>query len=405
MKMMLSLLAAMAWGFSFVFTLYAGYNLLVALAGLKKEKKFAPAAVKKRFAMLIAARNEECVIGNLVQTLKAQDYPSDLYDIYVIPNNCTDDTAGAARRAGAKILECTIPVKSKGEVLTFAFDHLLAGVKQYDAFCVFDADNLVHPDFLARMNDAFCCGANVAKGKQRAMNLYDSWVAGCYDIYFDLFHMFYNRPRENVGLSAKLVGTGFAVKRDFLIKLGGWNTETMAEDAEFSSQCAMMGERVWWVPDAITYDEEPVSFAQSLVQRRRWSSGIMETAKRQIPKLLRAANKRNFKYVVDFFVFIVGPFVQLLSLFPAAWSLGEKMLDGQIQTLLLMGCATYLASAAAAAFVAIVIGKRNAAILKSAVLFPVFIISWMPLQIAAFFRKTTYWKQIVHMRSNEQNIG
>ena len=88
--------------------------LAVALFALRKPKRYAVCAPRTRFACLVAARNEEAVIGALVESLKKQDYPDALYDIFVIPNNCTDDTEAAALCAGAKIFRCFEPVRCKG---------------------------------------------------------------------------------------------------------------------------------------------------------------------------------------------------------------------------------------------------------------------------------------------------
>ena len=128
--------------------------LAVALFALRKPKRYAVCAPRTRFACLVAARNEEAVIGALVESLKKQDYPDALYDIFVIPNNCTDDTESEALCAGAKIFRCFEPVRCKGDALHEAVAWLLP--QRYDAFCVFDADNVADEQFLARMNDAFC---------------------------------------------------------------------------------------------------------------------------------------------------------------------------------------------------------------------------------------------------------
>ena len=188
--------------------------LAVALFGLRKPKRYAECAPRTRFACLVAARNEEAVIGALVESLKKQDYPDALYDIFVIPNNCTDDTESEALCAGAKIFRCFEPVRCKGDALHEAVAWLLP--QRYDAFCVFDADNVADEQFLARMNDAFCAGAQVCKGAMRAKNPYDSWLSGCYGLYFTLFDTFFSRARMSCGLSSKLVGTGFAVHRAVL---------------------------------------------------------------------------------------------------------------------------------------------------------------------------------------------
>ena len=194
-----------------VLKLVSLYFLIVALFALKKPKPIAKSAPKTRFACVIAARNEERVIGSLVESLFAQDYPGALFDVYVMPNNCTDHTALAAIGAGAQILWPQGQIRCKGDALHEAFARLMT--KNYDAFCVFDADNFVDPAFLARMNDAFCAGARAAKGAMRVKNPEDSPLCGCYGLYFTCFDFFFSRARMNCGLSSKMVGTGFAVHR------------------------------------------------------------------------------------------------------------------------------------------------------------------------------------------------
>lgn len=386
----------------FCLRLVSFYQTVIGLFSILKRKKIERSVPKTRFAVLIAARNEERVIEGIIRSLLEQSYPRELFDIFVIPNNCTDNTALVAEKAGAKILECNQPVKNKGDVLHLAFDRLIDS--QYDAFCVFDADNIAHKDFLARMNDAFVSGARVAKAKQRALNPYATWVSGCYDIYFDIFNFFYNRARARIGLSAKMVGTGFAVSRSLLKALGGWNTSAMTEDVEFSAQCALAGERIVFVPEAITYDEQPTSFRQSITQRRRWCSGIVETGKNYAFRLLRGLNGKNWKLPLDFLILVLAPIVQIVSILPAAWYFISCVINANYIPVLIYIAALYLGAAAAAAFIAFALGKRKFGSLKAVFMFPFFLISWLPLQVAALFKKTSEWKPIVHTRSNEQTV-
>ena len=326
----MGILLGIAFFMGLILKLISVYFGSIACFALNKEQKYPPAKRLRKMAVLAACRNEEAVIGGLVESLKAQDYPREYFDIFVIPNNCTDHTEEAARKSGAEIIRCRGAVNSKGDALHQAMEQLLQ--EEYEIFCVFDADNYAAPDFLSRMNEAFDAGAKVAKGRQIAKNPYDSWVSGCYAIYFDLFHTFFNHPRAVCGLSAKLVGTGFAVHRDVLERLGGWNTSTIAEDAEFSSQCAGLGERVWWVGDAVTYDEQPLSFRVSLVQRRRWCSGIMQVAKLRLPALLkdfcRGPGGNKGMLLFDFIMFLLAPFAQALSVIPLGLVFFSKALDG-----------------------------------------------------------------------------
>jgi len=382
----------LAFALSLLLKLFSLWFLVTSLFFWRRRASYARCLPRMRFACLIAARDEAAVIGALVASLRAQRYPAALFDVYVIPNNCTDDTEDAARRAGAKIIRCFDPVRCKGDALHEAVAWLLP--QRYDAFCVFDADNVVHPDFLARMNDALCAGARVAKGAMTAKNPCDSWVAGCYALYFAIFDRFYHRSRAYLGLSAKLVGTGFAVHRDVLVRLGGWNTRTLAEDAEFAAQCARLGERVFWVPEALTWDEAPLSFRVSLRQRLRWCSGILRVAAQEGPALLRARTLR----AADELLLLCAPLAQALSvvpallLLPAAVRLGGALLVPAALAFALF----WLGMTAFAVVLARASGAPGRRLLRSVLLFPLFMASWLPLSLLAVVRPLSRWQPIAH---------
>lgn len=385
--------------FAAALRVFSLYFLIVAIFCLKRPKPYERVQAKTRFACLIAARNEEMVIGQLVESLRKQNYPDELYDIYVIPNNCTDDTAERARRAGAKIFRCIDPVRCKGDALHQVISWLLP--QEYDAYCVFDADNVVDSQFLARMNDAFCSGARAAKAALRVKNPGDSWLSGCYGLYFTLNDTFYNRARANCGLSAKLVGTGFAIHREVFEQLGGWNTSTIAEDAEFSSQCAMLGVRIHYVPEAITYDEAPVELGVSLRQRKRWCSGIMTVAERRFKTLIPALGRKGGIRAFDMMVFLMGPFVQAVSVVPVMLAVVSAALEGKLGEYALMAAlslvAAYVGLVLAAAVLA-KIGGYGTMVVKSILTFPLFMATWLPLQIISLVRRTHDWKIISHTR-------
>lgn len=367
----------------------------------KKPEKIPHREPATRFAVVTAARNEEAVIGKFVESIKRQNYPKELFEIYVVPNQCSDDTEKRAREAGAKILSCSATVRCKGDVLHEAFQQLME--REYDAFCVFDADNEADPMFLSRMNDAFLVGAKVAKGRQEAKNPEDSWVAACYGLYFDFFRLFFNRPRAVCGLSAKLVGTGFALHREVLERMGGWNTTTIAEDAEFSAQCAAIGERIWWVEDAVTYDEQPTSFRVSLTQRKRWCSGVMQVAKKQMGTLIRSWRENNRAFVLDFIMFLMAPFAQALSVVPFALTLlaaagGNETAIDALQLLPLYLSLSYVAVTVLAWGMQRVKGKAiSPEMWKGIFTFAFFMAAWIPLQVYSLCRETKKWEEIRHV--------
>ena len=407
MKILLAMLSTLAWGLSFFFTIYATYNLIVALAGFKRRKVRAACPPKNRFAVLIAARNEECVIGNLVESLNAQDYTKELFDVYVIPNNCTDDTAGAARKAGAKIIDCTIPVKSKGEVLTFAFDKLLEEEK-YDAFCVFDADNLVDPGFLKAMNSAVCGGAKVGQAYRDSKNPHDTAISGSYSIYYWMISRFYSQSRSNIGLTAIINGSGWMVTAGMLREMGGFHTSTLTEDLEFATQCILRDVKVEWVPEARIYDEQPLTFAQSWKQRKRWSSGMIQTCSRYTPAVLRKAVRQRSALNADQFIFLIAPIMQVVcflsmlisavlaacylqvQLFPATWV--------YIQLFSPIGL-SFLGTAGLALLTLLTEKKFSRKMWKAVFYYWVFVMSWIPINLLCLVKRTTVWDEIKHTRS------
>ena len=109
---------------------------------------------KHKYGICIAARNEDKVIKNLLESINNQDYPKELLDIYVIADNCTDNTAKIAREAGAIVYERFDETKkTKGYAMQWFLNQKVKENADYDAFCVFDADNIVTSSFFENMNN------------------------------------------------------------------------------------------------------------------------------------------------------------------------------------------------------------------------------------------------------------
>ena len=193
--------------------IYSFYFSIIGFYGLLKRKKNKLKKIDKinKFAILIAARNEENVIGNLIDSLYKMDYPKEYYNVYVIPNNCTDKTSEVSKEHGAKVIECTVKTKTKSDVLRFAFDKLKN--KDDDAYIIFDADNIVDKNFVKEMNNILNNGYNVAQGLREAKNPNNSWVSGSYAIYYILTNLFINLSRFKMNISCSVNGTGFMVSK------------------------------------------------------------------------------------------------------------------------------------------------------------------------------------------------
>ena len=381
-----------------VFSVYVG---AMALFTFKRRRPYPKAEPVTRFAVIVPARNEEGVIGNLIAALRAQSYPRNRFDIIVAVNNTTDRTAEVAMKAGAKVFHCTGDVRCKGDVLHQVIEYLTP--MGYDAYAVFDADNLPDPAFLQRMNDALAAGERVCKGRLKAGNATESWVSGGYGLYHALMEWTYSRPHAAAGLSSNLVGTGFVFHREIMDKLGGWNTVTICEDSEFIALCAQIGVRVAWVYEALSYDEQVTKFGISLRQRHRWCSGMVATARRYLGSLLRS-DVPNRKVALDFATLLI-----LSHTSPLAMVLTVLAMPLQPVWMLLTMVGSVLLTMAAMMLLAVLLcvlgGYRLRGMGKTILMFPVFMASWLPIQIVSLVAPARQWHEIHHQGQPDAELA
>ena len=401
-------LTTIIWLSSFILIIYLLYYSLISIFSVKRIRPYPARKPENRFALIIPARNEAKVIGNLIQTLKNQNYPSELFEIIVVTNNCTDNTREVALENGATVLECTERVTSKGEVLTFTFNELLAMDDKFDAICVFDADNLVEPGYLKEMNNAICKGARVAQGYRDSKNPSDSFISSCHSIYYYTVNRLYNHARSAIGLSAIVNGTGFMFRIDLLREMGGWHTVTMTEDLEFSALCAIRHIKIFWVPKAHFYDEQPITMAQSWTQRMRWSKGTMQCLSVYAGKLIKAAFKNRSILPIDILFLFFAPAIQVIGFISmiATLILTVSKVNYQLfpQTdvffrMFISLDGSYLIPTTIALLVVIMEKKHVKLMLKGILTTWFFIISWIPINIICFFKKTFEWVPIDHTRN------
>lgn len=288
------------------------YYMVLGIFGVYRNKEHKDYNPKNKFAMIVAAHNEEVVIGKLVESMKNQNYPKELYDIYVIADNCTDKTAEIARKLGANVYERTSEnERGKGYALEWMFDKLFKLDVKYDAVSIFDADNLVDKDFLKEIDSKMKEGYKVVQGYIDSKNPNDSWITTSYSIAFWSQNRLYQLARNNVGFSNQIGGTGFAVAVDTLKQLG-WGATCLTEDLEFTCKLILDNEKVGWAHDAKIYDEKPLKLKQSWIQRRRWMQGFADVASRYFFKLLKKGIKERKMYVLDASLYVLQPFVTLL---------------------------------------------------------------------------------------------
>ena len=392
---------ALVW----IITIFWLYQVLVSLCSLVKIKD-KPLKIKKdhRFMAIIPAHNEEAVVKNLIESLKAQNYNKELYDIYVIADNCTDNTAKIAREAGAIVYERFNPSKkTKGYALDWFLQQKIKENAPYDAFFVFDADNIVDPNFIKNMNKHLCQGEDVVQGYRDIKNPTDSWITAGYALFYWTMHRFYHLARYNLGLSPLLNGTGFMVKFD-VIKPQGWDTVTLTEDIEFSLKRIIKGKKLGWATDAIVYDEQPVGFKQSWSQRSRWTVGHMQCIKEYTKNLAVAAKENKTMMNFDGLLYIVGSipmFVITIGLLLTNFLMYAG--DGMTQAELITNIIRYLVPTfllpIGTAAIAMFLDKRPIKpMLKGLACYPLFMGSWLLINFKCLFKRNTTWEKINHVR-------
>ena len=251
--------------------------IFLVVGAVRGEYRHPRAKTLHRYAFLIAAHNEEAVIGNLVRSLIAQDYPRELFEVFVVADACTDSTADAARAAGAIVYERSdLARRGKSWVMDYAFKRILTEYPgRFEGFFIFDADNLVSPGYTRLMNDAFDQGYMVVTGYRNSKNFGDSWITGGYGISFLREARFLNNARMHCGTSCSVSGSGYLVSTKIIEAMGGWRFHTLTEDIQFSTFCAVHGVRIAYAP-AEFFDEQPLKLAASWKQRLRWCKGFYQ---------------------------------------------------------------------------------------------------------------------------------
>ena len=396
--------AVMTVSVTLIFFYQFAYLFVPVLFRKKRCKRGLPE--EHTYAILVAARNEEKVIGHLLDSIRNQKYPAEKITVFVVADNCTDATAEIARQAGAVVYERFNEEQiGKG----YAINYLLSKIEEdggwdrFEAFMIFDADNVLASDYVKQMNRLCDEGYQAFTGYRNSKNFGSSWISAGHSLWYihDSCHL--SQSRMRLGLTCAVTGTGFGFTTELLKQLGGWNFFTLTEDIEFSTWCCARGIRIGYCHDAILFDEQPVKLKQSWLQRTRWAQGGIQVSLRYI-KDYRMGLKKGGK--------VAWSTIEALSL--SLWGLGYGFLcglmgfvtgiltygfvGGLLGTLLgIVG--SFCGMMAMAAWTMITERKRIHATawqkMKGLFSFPLFVLTWVLISILSLFRKFE-WIPIEH---------
>jgi cellulose synthase/poly-beta-1,6-N-acetylglucosamine synthase-like glycosyltransferase len=394
-----------------LFVLCYAYQFFYLAVALFKKPSHQPEAVCRRYGVVIAARNEEKVISQLIASVKAQNYPSELIDIFVVADNCTDNTVEAASSAGAVVWEReNLSQIGKGYALSFIFDKIKSEYNTlHDGFFIFDADNLLDEDYISEMNKTFACGYSVVTSYRNSKNPGSSWISSGHTLQFMRESAHLNAPRMTLKTACMVSGTGFLISREIIERNNGWKHCLLTEDIEFTVDCILHGDRMGYCGSAVFYDEQPVTFAQSWTQRLRWAKGYLQVFRKYCVKLFCGMFRRDTNRFACFDIMMsVIPAIILttasvfinIAVACASLFVFEIPMISVVSTLLFAVLGAYFMFL----FMGIMVSFTewhgiNCGSYKKIIavfMFPLFMMSYMPVAAVALFSGKVEWKAVRH---------
>jgi cellulose synthase/poly-beta-1,6-N-acetylglucosamine synthase-like glycosyltransferase len=395
---------------------YQFIYIIIALVGEKKKKHFDEEPKKlHRFAFIIAARNESAVIGNLIKSIKQQNYPSELIDIMVVADNCSDNTAEIARAHGAIVYERTNHILvGKGYALDYLFNKVVddyGDYTAYDGYFIFDADNVIDRNYVAEMNKVFDSGYKVVTSYRNSKNYDTNWITAGYSLWFIREAKYLNNPRMMLKTSCAVSGTGYLVDSSIIQKNNGWKFNLLTEDIQFSVVNILDGEKIGYCENAMFYDEQPTTFKQSWNQRMRWSKGFYQVMFKYGRELLSMMVKKREMFVSCYDMLMTLAPATLLSIGCILLNLVfivcgasnvhilKRVLPSALKAIGYAGINFYFIMLSIGLITLITEWNKIVATTKKKILylftFPLFMATYIPISLVALVKKVE-WKPITH---------
>ena len=385
------------------------YQFAYLFIGLCRKAPVFQAKKLHRYAILISAKNEENVIPHLIHSIMAQDYPKELFQVFVVADNCSDRTAEVARQAGACVYERFDTTQlGKGYALRYLLQQIQnsRGLDAFDGYLVFDADNLLEKNYLQEINHVFDNGYRIITSYRNSKNYGSNWISAGTGLWFLREAKYINNPRMQLGVSCLVSGTGFLMHRDIVKANNGWNFFLLTEDVQFSVDSILKGEKIGYCGNAVFYDEQPIRFRDSWNQRLRWAKGFYQVfhiyGGQLFKRLFTTASFTCYDVLITLtpgFVFLAS--VAMIAIVTAiSTSMVMSAYFYQILYTFITACITsYLLFFLMGVTTTATEWKRIYCSPLKKILyifsFPIFMLTYVPLSVVAMFVKIK-WKPILH---------
>lgn len=386
---------------------------LVNLISKKNNNKPKKKNNNHNFCILIPARDESKVIEGLLNSIKNQTYKINMNDVYVVVESSKDKTIDICKKYGAcSFVRKKLNLKTKGYALDEVVKYILSCNKKYDAYFIFDADNILDKDYLKNMLPVFDKGYDLAAGYRNCKNGNSSVVASASILTFSLVNTLFNNKKCKKTKNITFSGTGFYIRGYIIEKLKGFPFNSLTEDYELSLYATSNDLTTYYNEKSIFYDEQPLKYKDTINQRIRWIRGYFSVKTKYTKILFNKLDKNNYNNaskideifgIIPFIFIILGLIIWPLDyIFSLVYNIlfNNRILISSLYKLLIYLLVIYFILMFIT-FVIIMKEKNKLNLnLKSKikVLFynPIFMISYIPCAIKALTLKEVKWTRVEH---------
>lgn len=390
------------------------YRFIFLIVAFIKDKPLKETKVFGKYAVLIPARNESKVISKLLQSIQSQNYDKNLIDVYVVVESEDDPTVNIVKSFGYNyfVRKDMDNKRTKGYALDEVVKDIYKKNLKYDAFFIFDADNVIQENFITEMNKLYQSGIEVGFAYRNSVNIHDSWIATCTALLFSNMYTFQNKAKSKFYSHILISGTGYYISHTILDKFQGFPFNSLTEDVECTRYCLLNNIKAKYITSTQFYDEQPNTIQALSNQRLRWIKGFSNVGKKYNKKIAKTFFKKgsnklailenslgiipNMFFAATFIVYmlltlgfgIFGLFCRMavaeLYLFNALRAFLFYFLAIDIFTMLqLFAEKDYFRLSKKEVFATLIVN-------------PFYIFSWINSYIKAFFTKDVKWTPIEH---------
>lgn len=397
---------------AFIFT---GLVMLLITSVLSRKNNNKPSKRNSGhdFCFLVPARYEAKVIEGLLISIKKQTIKVNMKDVYVIVESNDDPTVNICKKYNATVvIRKHLELQRKGYALDEAVKFIINKNIHYDAYFIFDADNVLDKNYLKNMIPIFDMGYDLASGYRNCKNGNESVIAACSALTFSLVNTVFNDKKNKETKNITFSGTGFYIRGELIEKWKGYPFHSLTEDYELSSYATLNNLTTYYNTKSVFYDEQPLRFKDTINQRVRWIRGYFDVRRMYTKKMFESLDKNDSNNgskmdesvgIVPFIFIVVGLVFWFLSLvFFITYNLlmSNRVWKLHLLELAIFMIIIYLTMSVMTFVILMIEGKKLDLTLKSRVkamvINPIFMISYVPCAIRALTSKEVKWTRVDH---------